>query len=191
MAGMDHGNMAGMDHGNMAGMQDNDATNAASASAAAPGLTETLDAYLAVHDALAADDLSAATAQAAALTSAFETLTATPPADNVHLWHTSAADLAAVRTQTAALAAATDLAAARVAFGTLSVPMIRLVQAVGVPAGYDLALMTCGMAPGVPEGGAWMQRPGTTANPFFGAAMPACGSSTGSVSGATSDHSGH
>ena len=184
------GGMAGMDHGNTARMGDNEPTNAASARASAPGLTETLDAYLAVHDALAADDLSAATAQATALAAAFETLTAEPPADNVHLWHMHADDLAAVRTQTAALAAAQDLGAARTAFGTLSVPMIRVVQAVGVPAEYDLALMSCGMAPGVPEGGVWMQRPGATANPFFGAAMPTCGSRTGSVSGATSDHPG-
>ena len=195
MAGMDHGDMAGMDHGDMAGMQDTGTMDAPSmsASAPAPGLTETLDAYLAVHDALASDRLGDATAQATALASAFETLTATPPADNAHLWHMHADDLAAVRTQTAALASATDLDAARTAFGTLSVPMIRLVQAVGVPAEVDLALMSCGMAPGVPQGGVWMQRPGTTANPFFGAAMPTCGSRTGSVSGAAdaNDHSGH
>ncbi len=182
--------MAGMDHGTMAGMQDNESMNATPASTWVPGLTETLDAYLAVHDALAADRLTDATAQAAALASALETLTAEPPADNAHLWHMHADDLAAVRAQTAALAGAADLDAARAAFGTLSVPMIRIVQAVGVPAEYDLALMSCGMAPGVPEGGVWMQRDGATANPFFGSAMPACGTRDGAVS-TPSGHAGH
>ncbi len=196
------GHAASMDHGTIA----ESGTAAAGALAASvPGLTETLDAYLAVHDALAGDRLADATAQAAALDAAFETLTAQPPADDAHLWHTNAADLAAVRAQVASLAAASDLDAARAAFGTLSVPLIRLVRATGVPAGYDLALMACGMAPGVPEGGVWMQRAGTTANPFFGATMARCGTQDGRLSaddvsadgvpgggGSThTDHAGH
>jgi hypothetical protein len=192
MAGMDHGTMPGMDHGDMAGMPDDEGTDGPPMSAPAPaaGLTETLDAYLAIHDALAADRLADATAQAAALGSAFETLTAQPPAGDPHFWHSRADDLAAVRAQTTALGAASDLDAARAAFGAVSVAMVRLVQDLGAPAGYDLAVMTCGMAPGVPEGGVWMQRAGATANPYFGAAMPSCGSLDESVP-TTDGHAGH
>ena len=178
-----------MEHGAMG--------HAEMASMPAPGADEAptravLDAYLAVHDALAADRL--APDAAALLADALLTWTETPPADDPHLWHSRADDVAAARQSAAALAAATDLDAARAAFGALSAPFGRLVEAVGVPDGYDLDRFTCGMAD-VDEGGVWLQPAGEAQNPYVGASMARCGTRDGAVPSATEptamDHDGH
>ena len=135
-------------------------------------LADALDAYLAAHAALAADALAPDAARAFA--SAFDAWTAAPPADDPHAWHRHAEAVAAVRRSAAALAEARTLDAARAAFGALSAPLVGLLDGADVPDGYDLARFTCGMAPGVPQGGVWVQRAGTPANPFFGSAMPTC-----------------
>ena len=141
--------------------------------------TDALGAYLALQDALASDRLDPAAAQTFAR--AFASTSDEMPAHDPHLWHSRSDEVAAVRAGADALVAAEDLAAARVAFGELSVPFAALVQAHGVPAGYDLARFTCGMAPGVPEGGVWLQKDGELRNPYFGGAMLTCGRRDGAV----------
>ena len=152
-------------------------------------LTETLDAYLALHDALASDQFDAAAAQSFA--AAFDRAVAEAPSDDPHLWHARMEEVEAVRAAAAALASAGDLAAARTAFGELSVPFVALVQAHGVPAGYDLARFTCGMAQDVPEGGVWLQRDGELRNPYFGAAMLTCGRRDGALPPMDHGDAGH
>lgn len=131
-----------------------------------------LDAYLAVHDALAVDRL--APDDARTLAAALDAWTETPPPGDAHFWHLRAADVTALRQAADALAEAADLDATRAAFGALSVPFASLVEAHGVPEGYDLTRFTCGMAD-APEGGVWLQPAGDTANPYFGASMATCG----------------
>ena len=157
--------------------------------AALTPLTETLDAYLALHDALASDKLDAAAAQA--FSTAFDRAVAEAPAEDPHLWHARSAEVNAVRDAAAALAGAGDLAAARAAFGEMSVPFVALVRAHGVPAGYDLARFTCGMAQDVPEGGVWLQRDGELRNPYFGAAMLTCGRRDGALPPMDHGDAGH
>lgn len=181
MAAMDH---SAMDHGSASAAE---SMPARSDSVAPSALSPVLDAYLAVHAALAADRLDGIAEQADAFAAAFAALTATPPSDNPHLWHMSTDATNAIREQSVALGTATSIDAARTAFGVLSAPLIGLVQTLGLPDGYDLTFMTCGMARGVPDGGVWMQRRGTTANPFFGQTMATCGSARASE--ATDDHS--
>ncbi|WP_420454996.1 hypothetical protein [Rubrivirga sp.] len=146
-------------------------------------LANALDAYLAVHDALADDRLDADAARA--LAAAFDVLVETPPAGDAHFWHTRGEIVAGVRQSARALAEADDLDAARAAFGTLSAPFAEAVDALGTPAGLDLVRHTCGMAD-APEGGVWLQRQGPPRNPYFGTRMRMCRRSTDDVP--TMDH---
>jgi hypothetical protein len=149
-----------------------------------------LDAYLAVQEALAADQTTGVAEQARAFSGAFDALTASAPADDPHRWHMRAAELAAIRTAASDLAEAATLADAREAFARLSAPYLRVAQVVGLPAEAGLRAMTCGMVAGAPEGGVWLQRPGPTRNPYFGSAMASCGSEHDAPAGAAG-HEGH
>lgn len=147
--------------------------HSATSDAADPSpLGDALDAYLAVHSALAADRLDADAARAFA--AAFDALAEAPPASDPHFWHMRADAVETVRQSAAALVAAGDLASARVAFGALGLPFADLVEAVGLPESAEVVRHTCGMAD-VAEGGVWLQRPGAVANPFVGDAMKMCG----------------
>lgn len=146
------------------------------ASSPTPGaLPAALDAYLAVQEALAADQFNGLAAHAQSFGAAFSILTELPLGDDPHFWHSRTADTKTIRTSTQALAEADDLSSAREAFGELSLPFANLVEAAGVPQGYDLTRLTCGMAE-APEGGVWLQHGEDTRNPYFGSAMLTCGS---------------
>lgn len=152
-----------------------DATPAATE--ADPLLGAALDAYFAVHDALASDDPAGARTHAPHAASALAA------------WLDGAAgldasDADAVRAALPTLADADDLAGARIAFGHVSAPLARLVAAAAP--GLAVERARCGMAQGVPEQGIWLQRPGPLRNPYFGAAMLACGTRQ-----APGDHAGH
>lgn len=133
------------------------ATDAALPAPAAAALPALLEAYLAVQTPLAAGDPAPATATAAlaAAAEAFQAAgaEATRLVDAVH-----------------ALAAAADLPAARIAFGTVGAELIAIVQRSGVPAPYagSLRAFTCGMFKAAPQGGVWIQRGDEAHNPFFG-----------------------
>ncbi len=133
-------------------------------------LERVLDAYLAVQTALATDRLSPDDARD--LEDAFGTWEQTPPDDDPHLWHRQSEASSRVRTALRDLAAASDLEAARQAFGIASAALVPFVEAANPD--LDLERHTCGMAPGVPEGGIWLQRPGAIMNPYFGTAMQMC-----------------
>ena len=180
--GLDPAAVDEMDHGQM------------ESSSATPALSDALDAYLAIQEALAADRLDGLAAQAQAFDAVFAVLIESPPADDPHFWHMRATETTAVRTHAQALAEAPDLLAARQSFGALSHPFVALIEAIGVPEGYTLAQFTCGMAE-APEGGVWLQRGNATQNPFFGTAMPTCGTHEGVLpahaEGTTEGHDGH
>jgi hypothetical protein len=69
-----------------------------------------------------------------------------------------------------ALQEADDLEAARKSFGNLSQVFHSYFNENGVPAEFAGELVTkhCGMYPGVPQDGIWIQKKGKTRNPFFG-----------------------
>ncbi|MFN3595710.1 MAG: hypothetical protein ACK41D_00390 [Rubricoccaceae bacterium] len=140
------------------------------ASVAASGrLRRALEAYLAVHDALASDDAEGRRTHGALFARAFEAAGLTGD------------EAATVQVFAEALVAASDLEAARHAFGHLSVPFARLVEAEGLPAGMALERIRCGMAHDLPEQGVWLQRAGDIRNPYFGSAMLACGRRTATL----------
>ena len=144
-----------------------------------PLLGAALDAYFAVHDALASDDVAGARTHAPHAASALAA------------WLNGAAgldasDADAVRAALPALADADDLAGARIAFGHVSAPLARLVAAAAP--GLAVERARCGMAQGVPEQGIWLQRPGPLRNPYFGTAMLSCGTQQASAPG---EHTGH
>ena len=144
--------------------------------AAAPSaLGDALDAYLAIQSALARDALEGVADHALAFADAWRFAADEAPEADPHFWHTRSAEVDAVETHAFALADAEDLDAAREAFGALSAPFVRLVEAHGAPAGYGLSRFSCGMRSDLPEGGVWLQRGTETQNPYFGSRMLACG----------------
>lgn len=149
-------------------------------------LAEALDAYLAIHDALASDRLDGVPGQAEAFRSAFSAAIVVAPAGDPHAWHRHTAETAAVLDAVPRLAEAGDLATARSAFAALSLPLADLTEAVPMPAGYALARYTCGMRADLPGDGVWLQHAGDIRNPYFGGAMAMCGESDGSRG-----HEGH
>lgn len=222
MEGMDHdpieeaptrmeGQMEGMDHDGTMEVDEAAMSHAAvnhgddlsgDVNVADSPMAEALDAYLAVQDALASDDPDAAAAHGAHFEVAFGALVEAPPDDDPHLWHARSADVDAVRTAAAALAGAGGsraspeqaLAEARTAFGALSAAFARLVEAAGMPEGYAVERYTCGMVAEAPEGGVWLQRRGDPRNPYFGTAMPTCGTRDRTLpesGGASHDGAGH
>ena len=120
---------------------------------AAPAATSTLiEAYLRLHQALAADRIDTVAQDALALANA--TVTIGSPA-------------AAVRAAVNPFAQARDLRAAREAFGGLSDAIIALV---GDRLSDGLAVAYCPMARK-----SWLQRGQTIRNPYYGKAMADCG----------------
>ena len=75
-----------------------------------------------------------------------------------------------IRMSAGALVRATDLPAARAAFGTLSDAIIDYVKTSGSSYGDGVTIAFCPMAQKY-----WLQRGDTVQNPFYGKAMPDCG----------------
>lgn len=69
-----------------------------------------------------------------------------------------------------ALSAAADLAAARLAFGTLSDAVVTYADAAGTAAGDGVHVMFCPMVDKQ-----WMQKGEAVRNPYYGKSMLACG----------------
>ena len=196
---MDHANMNHADASPPVMEMDHSARSHADADTAesvaqADPLARTLDAYLAVQETLASDQLGGVADHARSFSSAFDALTAVAPEGDPHRWH-SRSDAVRTTSQAArSLAQASTLADAREAFAILGAAYLSVLEATGAPAGYDLRPMRCGMFAGAPEGGVWIQRTGPTRNPFFGSSMLTCGSDRASAIGdasPTPDASSH
>jgi hypothetical protein len=122
---------------------------------ATSGLDPAIDAYVAVHAGLFADDLAAAQLAASKLGS-------------------TAKDHADLARAAGAIAAAKDVAAARAAFGDASKALITLIAA--RPEGaHGVFAFKCPMAKGYQK---WIQRVDTLQNPYMGQRMPSCGTHT-------------
>ena len=177
MEGMNHEGMAEMNHEGMADaapMQPQDTTMAALPDEAAEPLKQLLDTYLAIGDILASDAIEGVAEQAQKIGPAVDTLVKVEIPDNPRIWHMRADDIRAIREQAQALAGASDLNAARIAYGVLSDTLERVVGATGVPDGYDEPAYryVCGMVEDAPRKGVWLQLGDTARNPYLGSRMP-------------------
>lgn len=177
--------MAAKDHGAHAApaslTPEDPATDLGPMHTGASPLASALDAYLAIQDALASDDAGPVAALSRAFADAWARAVEAPPDADPHFWHQRMEATGVVRTHALALAAAAGLADAREAFGHLSAPFATLVEARGVPSGYDLSRFTCGMRSTLPDGGVWLQRGAAPRNPYYGSRMLTCATAAGEV----------
>ncbi len=135
------------------------------------GLARVVSSYLGLHEALAADDLQAATAASEAIR---EAATALAPASHQSFseaWNPMRAQLVA---HSKILESASTLDAARVPFRDVSQQIATLLRIFGNPGGETIRLAFCPMALGG-QGAEWLQRASTIENPYFGSSMHSCG----------------
>lgn len=138
------------------------------------------EAYLAMQQGLANDDLTAAHEAALFYISAFQKSEADLNVENLTQYAET-------------IASAPDISKAREAFKPLSEQAKMLFDYLSTGEGRALYLVRCGMAFGG-QGAEWIQDSQQVANPYYGAKMKGCGSvlrSIGSTDTAISaDHSG-
>lgn len=140
-------------------------TPAARAADQAP-FTEMAEHYEAIWKALSGDSLEGVAEHAEAIAEIAET--AEHPAEV-----TDATDIpGAIAEQAKSLAVASDVDAARGAFGDLTKPLVRYRKAVGAD---KLKVAYCPMAKK-----AWLQPEGDIENPYYGSEMLTCGDFVGS-----------
>lgn len=134
-------------------------------------LSKVVGGYLAVHEALAADDLRGAKAAAAGLRSAVAAVDVRDNATVERAWHPVSMQLDAAAQK---LEQAPNIDAARTHFEPLSKATQRMMQVTGNPSDLELTVAFCPMAFGN-RGAEWVQPQGDVANPYFGKAMLQCG----------------
>ncbi|MBN2448806.1 MAG: efflux RND transporter periplasmic adaptor subunit [Lentisphaeria bacterium] len=141
-------------------------------------LAPLFDGYLATHRGLSGDDPEAARAAAAGLPERLAlvdmSLLAGPARGS---WMSLSAR---IRGAAEGVAAASDLAGARLAFEALSAAMIRLGRLYGTGLRAPLRVVRCPMAFDN-RGADWLQHEGEIANPYYGAGMLRCGEATSQV----------
>ncbi len=120
------------------------------------------EAYLAIHSALAQDDLAAVHDAALFYIAAFDKTNADLNTENL----TRYADQ---------IASSQDLQAARVSFKALSEQAKLLFDYLAANSSQPLYLVRCGMAFGG-QGAEWIQSTQEVANPYYGTKMQKCGS---------------
>lgn len=136
------------------------------------GMAPVLEAYLALRDGLARDDLEATRKHYAALVDAVEGFAPSAPAAAKKAWSPMAKQLraAALRGGTAS-----DLAQARQVFEETSAVVLDVMRRFGNPLGDALHVATCPMAFSG-RAASWVQRSDTVDNPYQGKKMLRCGS---------------
>lgn len=136
------------------------------------GVSQLLQAYLNVQEALAADDLPTASREAEAFGLVLSTLSeAGLTEEALAVW---TASKTAIAEAAAAIAAALSMEDARSAFEALSAGVTQLVEAFGFMAQSQIFEAFCPMA-FENKGALWLQRGETVNNPYFGAMMLRCG----------------
>lgn len=131
------------------------------------GLEPTLEAYLDLQEALAADDFASSADHVQALQEVASTVAA----------HGGGADVETAVSQLKEAAAAievADIEAVRRGFELVTAPLVVLVGAGGNVSDVTLYRMHCPMAFD-DRGAGWLQRGSELANPYFGAMMLRCG----------------
>ncbi len=134
-------------------------------------LSNAVQNYLALHEALAADDLPAAKEASAKLGQAAQSLDPKAPAIFREAWAPLRRGLIG---HTKHLAGTTTLDEARVPFRELSQQIATLLRVFGNPSKETVRLAFCPMAL-EGEGAEWVQRASEIENPYFGSSMHSCG----------------
>jgi membrane fusion protein, copper/silver efflux system len=127
-------------------------------------------AYLALQEALAADDLHPAHSAAKDLEKALGSIAFSHTKRAREFFLTLEPDL---RKHIAAILQAKDLGEVRGPFEELSRQMTRLLRSFGNVTGIELGVASCPMAFG--RGATWVQKSGDLRNPYFGKSMLDCG----------------
>ncbi|MCB9838184.1 MAG: efflux RND transporter periplasmic adaptor subunit [Phycisphaeraceae bacterium] len=139
------------------------------------GITAALGSYFAIGDLLASDTTDGVVTPSRALAGSVDELLRIEIPENPHFWHQHD-EIATVRGKALELAEGPDIETARLAFADLSVALVKLVKATGVPPGYDAEVqeLHCPMYREGQGGSAWLQPAGDVRNPFFGSVMLEC-----------------
>jgi RND family efflux transporter MFP subunit len=142
---------------------------------ASAGITTALRSYFTIGDRLAGDTTDGIAEPARALAQAVDALLLVEFPDNPHFWHEHD-EIAMVRGKALELAQGMELAAARLAFADLSVAMVKLVMATGIPVefGDEVHELHCPMYRSGQGGSTWLQPSGSVRNPFYGSVMLEC-----------------
>lgn len=142
----------------------------------AASVSGALDAYFAIQTALADDTTDGVAKAARSLSDAVSAMQDVPMPDQPHFWHKLADELATIQKDASTLADASDLAQARLAFGSLSVAFRSLITATGVPAEYPQPVIAlhCPMFKRDQGGAVWLQAGGEARNPYMGSIMLEC-----------------
>ncbi len=140
-------------------------------------LSSVVTSYLALHEALASDDLVAAKNASNALSNSAEALQPKSPQTFREPWLVIRKLLLA---HTKHLAGSTTLDEARVPFRELSRQIATLLRVFGNPSKETVRLAFCPMAL-KGEGAEWVQRASEIENPYFGSSMHSCGDINESV----------
>jgi len=144
------------------------------------GLKPVVDGYLALHQALAADDDRAAGVAASALLAAVGAVDMSLAGPVHQAWMSDAESLAA---EIAPMAAAGSIDQRRARIQELTDGLWRVLVRYGYEDGRTVRRFHCPMARD-DAGGDWIQLEPVTANPYFGAMMLRCGSETAVLGGA-------
>jgi Cu(I)/Ag(I) efflux system membrane fusion protein len=134
-----------------------------------------VQAYLALHEALAGDDKEGAATGAQAMTQALAQVDMSLLGATAHeQWMGGAGRIGKAL---GAIKDAMDIDAERQAFEPLSNELIAVVGQFGIPENRVLYKLHCPMAFNN-KGADWLQTDRDTRNPYFGASMPKCGEVT-------------
>lgn len=130
-------------------------TNTVKTSNADDSYSMAMNRYLEIHEFLYSDDLGGAHSAAESLLNMLDFVNGSKEEPQNEL---------------SSIIASGELDSARKAFGRLSQWFDTYVKEHGQPRGFENSLVTkhCGMFPGVPQDGIWIQVSGETRNPFFG-----------------------
>ncbi len=143
---------------------------------AATALESAIKHYFAIQNALADDSVDGIATAAGEFDEAIQALQANEIPDHPHFWHKRAKELETISAAATQLKTITDLAQARLNFGSLSVPFRQLVLEIGAPPSLDSPVLAlrCPMFLKDQGGAVWLQAGGEVRNPYMGSRMLSC-----------------
>ncbi len=139
---------------------------------AAQTLAAILDDYFAIGDQLASDATDGIAPFARKVAQGINSLLGTEIPEDPHFWHRHE-EAATVRGKALELVSISDLEEARLKYADLSVALLKLTKATGVPPAYpaEVQELHCAMYREGQGGSIWLQPAGDVRNPFFGLKM--------------------
>lgn len=138
-------------------------------------LGDTLDSYFSIGEALAEDTVLGIEEPARKLARAVDGLLGIELKEDPHFWHKHE-ETATIRGKAWEMVGADNLETARLLYAELSIALIELAKATGIPPSYGKHVqeLHCPMYREGQGGGAWLAPMGEVRNPFFGRTMPGC-----------------